>query len=97
MSNRVHALQRPVTWIIGYVEFVIKDTDGSLSALQEAMRLQPIIMPGMAFFPPFKSLYAPCFPVRLGVAISPCRVADPRRYGFRVYACIRTCAALAGY
>ena len=62
VSNQVHALQRPVTWIIGYVEFVIKDSDGGLSALQEAVRLQPIIMPGMAF-PSFGIwFYAPCFP-----------------------------------
>jgi hypothetical protein len=62
VSNGVYALQRPVTWIIGYVESVIKDTAGGLSALQEAVRLQPIIMPGMAF-PSFGIwLYAPCFP-----------------------------------
>ena len=62
VSNQVYSLQRPVTWIIGYVEFVIKDTDGGLSALQEAVRLQPIIMPGMAF-PSFGIwFYAPCFP-----------------------------------
>jgi len=62
VSNRVHALQRPVAWIIGYVESVIKDTAGGLSALQEAVRLQPIMVPGMAF-PSFGIwLYAPCFP-----------------------------------
>jgi hypothetical protein len=62
VGNGVHALQKPVTWIIGYVESVIKDTAGGLSALQEAVRLQPIIMPGMAF-PSFGIwLYAPCFP-----------------------------------
>jgi hypothetical protein len=62
VSNGVHALQKPVTWIIGYVESVIKDTAGGLSALQEAVRLQPIVMPGMAF-PSFGIwLYAPCFP-----------------------------------
>jgi len=62
VSNGVYALQRPVTWIIGYIESVIKDTAGGLSALQEAARLQPIIMPGMAF-PSFGIwLYAPCFP-----------------------------------
>lgn len=62
VSNQVHALQRPVTWIIGYVEFVIKDTAGGLHALQEAARLQPIIMPGM-IFPSFGIwFYTPCFP-----------------------------------
>lgn len=62
VSNQMHALQRPVTWIIGYIEFVIKDTDGGLSALQEAVRLQPIIMPGLVF-PSFGIwFYAPCFP-----------------------------------
>jgi hypothetical protein len=62
VSNQVHAFQRPVTWIIGYVESVLKDTAGGLSALQEAIRLQPIIMPGMTF-PSFGIwFYAPCFP-----------------------------------
>ena len=62
MSSQAHLLQRPVTWIVGYVESVIKDTAGGLSALQEAARLQPIILPGMVF-PSFGIwLYAPCFP-----------------------------------
>ena len=62
VSNQVHSFQRPVTWIIGYVESVIKDTTGGLSALQEAVRLQPVIMPGMAF-PSFGIwFYTPCFP-----------------------------------
>ena len=62
VSNRVHSLQRPVTWIIGYIESVITDTAGGLSALQEAVRLQPIMIPGIAF-PSFGIwLYAPCFP-----------------------------------
>jgi len=39
MSGQAHLLQRPVTWIVGYVESVIKGTAGSLSALQEAVRL----------------------------------------------------------
>jgi hypothetical protein len=62
MSGQAHLLQRPVTWIVGYVESVIKDTTGGLNALQEAARLQPIILPGMAF-PSFGIwLYVPCFP-----------------------------------
>jgi hypothetical protein len=62
MSSQILLLQRPVTWIVGYVESVTKDTAGGLSALQEAVRLQPIIMPGMAF-PSFGIwFYAPCFP-----------------------------------
>lgn len=62
MSGQAHLLQRPATWIVGYVESVIRDTTGSLNALQEAARLQPIILPGMAF-PSFGIwLYAPCFP-----------------------------------
>ena len=62
VSNQIHALQRPVTWIIGYVESVMKDTAGGLSALQEAVRLQPVIMPGMAF-PSFGIwFYTPFFP-----------------------------------
>ena len=62
VSHQVHALSRPVTWIIGYVEFVSKDTAGGLHALQEAARLRPIIMPGMTF-PSFGIwFYTPCFP-----------------------------------
>jgi hypothetical protein len=62
MSGQAHLLQKPVTWIVGYVESVIKDTAGGLSALQEAARLQPVILPGMVF-PSFGIwLYAPCFP-----------------------------------
>ena len=62
MSSQAHLIQRPAAWIVGYVESVIKDPAGGLSALQEAARLQPIILPGMAF-PSFGIwLYAPCFP-----------------------------------
>jgi hypothetical protein len=62
VSNQVHAFQRPVMWIIGYVESVLKDTAGGLGALQEAIRLQPVMMPGMAF-PSFGIwFYTPCFP-----------------------------------
>ena len=62
VSNQIDSLQRPAMWIIGYVEFVIKDTAGGLHALQEAVRLQPIIIPGMAF-PSFGVwFYTPCFP-----------------------------------
>jgi hypothetical protein len=54
--------QRPAAWIVGYVESVSKDIAGGLGALQEAARLQPIILPGMAF-PSFGIwLYVPCFP-----------------------------------
>jgi hypothetical protein len=63
VSHQVRLLQRPVTWIIGYVEFVSKDTAGGLHALQEAARLQPIILPGMTF-PSFGIwFYTPCFPL----------------------------------
>ena len=62
VSSQAHLLRKPVTWIVGYIEFVIKDTGGSLSALQEAVRLQPIVVPGMAF-PSFGIwFYAPWFP-----------------------------------
>jgi hypothetical protein len=40
----------------------MKDPSGRLSALQEAVRLQPVVVPGMAF-PSFGIwFYAPCFP-----------------------------------
>jgi hypothetical protein len=62
VSSQAHLLRKPATWIVGYIEFVMKDTGGLLSALQEAVRLQPIRVPGMAF-PSFGIwLYAPCFP-----------------------------------
>jgi hypothetical protein len=62
MSGQAHLLQKPVTWIVGYIESVGKDAAGGLGALQEAARLQPVILPGMAF-PSFGIwLYAPCFP-----------------------------------
>ena len=62
VSSQIHLLRKPVTWIVGYIEFVMKDPSGRLSALQEAMRLQPIVVPGMVF-PSFGIwLYAPCFP-----------------------------------
>ena len=62
VSNQVHALQSPVRWIIGYVEFGMKDIAGALTTLQEAVRLQPVMMPGIAF-PSFGIwFYTPCFP-----------------------------------
>ena len=52
-----------MTWITGYVEFVLKDSTGRLSALQDAVLLQPIVVPGLVF-PSFGIwLYAPCFPL----------------------------------
>lgn len=63
VSSRVHVLRSPVTWIIGYVEFVLKGSTGSLSALHDAVLLQPIVVPGLVF-PSFGIwLYAPCFPL----------------------------------
>src|SRR5262245_25822665 len=62
MSGHAQLLQKPVTWIVGYIESVIKDAAGGLGALQEAARLRPLMLPGMAF-PSFGIwLYAPCFP-----------------------------------
>jgi hypothetical protein len=62
VSSQAHLLRKPVTWIIGYIEFAMKDSGGRLSALQEAVRLQPIVVPGIAF-PSFGIwFYAPCFP-----------------------------------
>jgi len=62
VSSQAHLLRKPATWIVGYVEFVLKDTSGGLSALWEAARLQPIVVPGMTF-PSFGIwFYAPCFP-----------------------------------
>jgi len=62
-NGQTHLLRRPVIWIVGYVEFVLKGAAGSTSALQEAVRLQPVIVPGMAF-PSFGIwFYAPCFPL----------------------------------
>jgi len=63
VSNQAHLLRRPVTWIVGYVEFVFKSAAGTTSALQEALRLQPVMVPGLAF-PSFGLwFYAPCFPL----------------------------------
>lgn len=63
VSNQAHVLRRPVTWVVGYVESVLRTPTGSMQALQDAVRLQPIVVPGMAF-PSFGIwLYAPCFPL----------------------------------
>ena len=91
VSHQLYALQRPVLWIIGYVESIIKDTTGGLSAFLEAVRLQPVIMPGMAF-PSFGIwLYAPCFPfvwvwlyLLSGVLIRGATACVPRRWCRRV-------------
>ncbi|MBM3227094.1 MAG: hypothetical protein FJZ47_25280 [Candidatus Tectomicrobia bacterium] len=62
LCSQADLLRRPVAWIVGYVEFSLKTPGGSLSALYEALFLQPIIVPGVAF-PSFGIwLYAPCFP-----------------------------------
>ena len=63
VGGQAHLLRRPVSWIVGYVEFVLKGAAGSTRALQEAVRLQPIMVPGIAF-PSFGVwFYAPCFPL----------------------------------
>src|SRR5262249_56535808 len=63
VSNQAHLLRRPVTWIVGYVEFALKGATGRTAALQEAVRLQPVLVPGIAF-PSFGLwFYAPCFPL----------------------------------
>ena len=66
LSSKAHLLRHPVTWISGYVEFVLKGGHGSLSALLEAAQLRPILVPGIAF-PSFGIwLYTPCFPLIWG-------------------------------
>src|SRR5262245_52509150 len=63
VSNQAHLLRRPVTWIVGYVEFALKGATGRTAALQEAVRLQPVLVPGITF-PSFGLwFYAPCFPL----------------------------------
>jgi len=63
VSNQAHLLRRPVTWIVGYVAFVLKGVSGSMVALGEAVRLEPIVLPSMVF-PSFGIwFYAPCFPL----------------------------------
>lgn len=62
-NGQTNLLRRPVTWIVGYVEFALQGAAGSTAALQEAVRLQPVILPGIAF-PSFGIwFYAPCFPL----------------------------------
>jgi hypothetical protein len=62
-NGQASLLQRPVIWVAGYTEFVLKNVAGSTSALQEAVRLQPVIVPGVVF-PSFGIwFYAPCFPL----------------------------------
>ena len=63
VMSQAHLLPRPVTWIAGYIEFALKSAAGSLGALQEALRLQPVMVPGIAF-PSFGLwFYTPCFPL----------------------------------
>jgi hypothetical protein len=63
VSSQAHVLRRPVTWLVGYVEFALRSPAGSLSALQDAALLRPVVLPGLAF-PSFGIwLYAPCFPL----------------------------------
>jgi hypothetical protein len=63
VSNQAHVLRSPVTWIVGYVEFIFRDPTASLSALWDAALLRPIVVPGLVF-PSFGIwLYAPCFPL----------------------------------
>ena len=97
VSNQIHALQRPVTWIIGYVESVIKDTAGGLSALQEASAPAAHHYAGDGVSLLWDLVLHALFPVRLGVVISPVRCIDPRRHGLRAHACVQTCTELAGY
>lgn len=66
VSGKAHLLRHPVTWISGYVAFVLQGGQGSLSALQDAAALRPILVPGMVF-PSFGIwLYTPCFPLLWG-------------------------------
>lgn len=59
---RSHLLRGPATWVVGYIEFILSGPTGSLHALREAVLLEPLLFPGVAF-PSFGLwLYAPCFP-----------------------------------
>lgn len=66
LCSKLHLLRYPVTWISGYIEFILKGGDGSLSALQEALQLRPIQVPGIVFPSLGIWLYTPCFPLIWG-------------------------------
>jgi hypothetical protein len=61
--SRAHLLRQPLSWLSGYVEFVLKGGEGHRDAVVEVLRLQPVVVPGVAF-PSFGIwFYAPCFPM----------------------------------
>jgi hypothetical protein len=62
-SSQAHVLRRPATWLVGYAEFAFKHPAGGLSALRDAVLLQPIIVPGLVFPSLGIWLYASCFPL----------------------------------
>ncbi len=63
VSSYLGVLRWPVTWLSGYAAFAFTSRAGALSVLGDALRLQPVIVPGL-IFPSFGIwLYAPCFPL----------------------------------
>jgi hypothetical protein len=62
VCSRTHLLRGPVSWLIGYIEFVLTGGTSPASFLVDALRLQPIVVPGLVF-PSFGLwFYTPCFP-----------------------------------
>ncbi|MGE3536011.1 MAG: hypothetical protein AB7N91_01095 [Candidatus Tectimicrobiota bacterium] len=63
LGGKAQLMRYPVTWISGYVDFVLQGGHGSLEALLEALQLRPVLVPGVAF-PSFGIwLYTPCLPL----------------------------------
>jgi hypothetical protein len=62
VCSRTHLFRGPVLWLVGYIEFVLNGGMPPTSFLAEALRLQPIVVPGLVF-PSFGLwFYTPCFP-----------------------------------
>jgi hypothetical protein len=63
VCSRTHLFRGPVSWLTGYIEFVLKGGGQPTSFLADALLLQPIVVPGLVF-PSFGLwLYTPCFPM----------------------------------
>jgi hypothetical protein len=62
VGSRTHLFRGPVSSLIGYIEFVLKGGVQPTNFLADALRLQPIVVPGLVF-PSFGLwFYTPCFP-----------------------------------